>query len=69
MDVVLLDKKEIGARAVWDSSLVKLVVVTQTDSMKTGLSTIVDRVIKISSQDPYGGYVFPIAVVGWLEWP
>ena len=37
----------------------KLVVVTQTDSMKTGLSTIVDRVIKISSQDPYGGYVFP----------
>ena len=59
VDVVLLDKKEIGARAVWDSSLVKLVVVTQTDSMKTGLSTIVDRVIKISSQDPYGGYVFP----------
>ncbi|NLJ38436.1 MAG: hypothetical protein GX432_06710 [Candidatus Atribacteria bacterium] len=59
VDVVLLDKKEIGARAVWDSSLVKFVVVTQTDSMKTGLSAIVDRVIKISSQDHYGGYVFP----------
>ncbi|NLJ49454.1 MAG: hypothetical protein GX428_07710 [Candidatus Atribacteria bacterium] len=59
VDVVFLDKKEIGARAVWDSSLVKFVVVTQTDSMKTGLSAIVDRVVKISSQDHYGGYVFP----------
>ncbi len=59
VDMVLLDKKEIGARAIWDSSLVKLVVVTQTDSMKTGLSTIVDRVVRISSQDSFGGYVYP----------
>jgi len=60
VDAVLLDKKEIGARAVWDSSLVKLVVVTHTDSLKTGLSTLVDRVIRISAQDFYGGYVVPV---------
>jgi len=59
IDAVLLDKREIGARAVWDSTLVKLVVVTQTDSLKTGLSTIVDRVTRISSQDRFGGYVIP----------
>ncbi|MEI6157659.1 MAG: hypothetical protein WCP87_04775, partial [Atribacterota bacterium] len=59
IDAVLLEKKEIGARAVWDTSLVRLVVVAQTDALKTGLSSIVERIVRVSSDDSRGAFVRP----------
>ncbi len=57
VDAVLLDQRERGARAVWDIALVKLVVVTHTDPLKVGLSSLVGRVAGVDRYADGGAYV------------
>lgn len=56
-DVVLVKTDALGSRAVWEPELVELVVVTQSDPLKIGLSSLVGRVVTIDWREPRGAWL------------
>jgi len=57
IDVVVVEKASVGARAVWEPELVRLIVVTQSSPLKIGLSSVVGRLISISPEEERGAVV------------
>ena len=57
VDVVVVEKTSVGARAVWEPELVRLIVVTQSSPLKIGLSSVVGRLISISPEEERGAVV------------
>ena len=57
VDVLVVEKASVGARAVWEPELVRLIVVTQSSPLKIGLSSVVGRLISISPEEERGAVV------------
>jgi len=57
IDVVVVEKASVGARAVWEPELVRLIVVTQSSPLKIGLSSVVGRLVSISPEEERGAVV------------
>jgi len=57
IDAVVVEKTLVGARAVWEPELIRLIVVTQSSPLKIGLSSVVGRLASISAEEERGAMV------------
>ena len=57
IDAVVVEKTLVGARAVWEPELIRLIVVTQSSPLKIGLSSVVGRLVNISPEEERGAVV------------